>query len=98
MNTASEQAWPRPEKPRPVVIIGAGGIVHDAHLPAYRRLGLEVVGLFDLDQQRAEKLAAQFDVATVYPSLEQATARSDVCYPDTESDVEYPCGCVFSRQ
>ena len=29
------QTWKRPSKLSPIVIIGAGGIVHDAHLPAY---------------------------------------------------------------
>ena len=36
-----------PSKPRPIVCIGAGGIVHDAHLPAYRAAGLPVAGVFD---------------------------------------------------
>src|SRR5262245_22936275 len=43
------QAWPRPSAPRPIVIVGAGAIVENAHLPAYRRLGFEVAGLFDLN-------------------------------------------------
>ena len=30
------QSWPLPKKPRPVVIFGAGSIVKDAHLPAYK--------------------------------------------------------------
>jgi hypothetical protein len=41
------QAWPRPSHPRPIVIIGAGGIVRAAHLPTYRALGFPVAGLFD---------------------------------------------------
>ncbi|MCC6777635.1 MAG: gfo/Idh/MocA family oxidoreductase, partial [Hyphomicrobiales bacterium] len=42
------QSWPRPSTPRPIVIIGAGGIVTDAHLPAYRLAGFPVAGVFDL--------------------------------------------------
>ena len=37
--TEPTQAWPRPAHPRPIVIIGAGGIVRAAHLPTYRALG-----------------------------------------------------------
>ena len=32
------QAWPMPSTPRPITLLGAGGIVRDAHLPAYRAL------------------------------------------------------------
>ncbi|MGN6103204.1 MAG: gfo/Idh/MocA family oxidoreductase, partial [Devosia sp.] len=39
------QSWPRPSTPRPIVIVGAGGIVGDAHLPAYRLAGFRVAGL-----------------------------------------------------
>ena len=28
------QDWPAPSAPKPIVLIGAGGIVRDAHLPA----------------------------------------------------------------
>ena len=38
------QAWPAPGTPRPIVICGAGGIVRDAHLPAYAMAGLTVGG------------------------------------------------------
>lgn len=36
------QRWNAPSRPRPIVFLGAGGIVNDAHLPAYRRGGLSV--------------------------------------------------------
>src|SRR5947209_10930845 len=32
----------------PIAIVGAGGIVNDAHLPAYRKAGFQVVGIYDL--------------------------------------------------
>lgn len=38
-----------PEKKLPVYIIGAGGIVQDAHLPAYGLAGFEVSGIYDLN-------------------------------------------------
>ena len=36
------QAWPRPTAPRPIVVIGAGGIARAAHLPTYRALGFPI--------------------------------------------------------
>ena len=67
------QAWPRPGSPRPIVIIGAGGIVNDAHLPAYRLAGFQVAGLFDLNHRRAEALAAKWGVHA-FATMEQALA------------------------
>ena len=63
---------PMPEKPRPIVIIGAGGIVNDAHLPAYRMAGFKVAGIFDLDPARAQRTAAAFEIPTVYRTLDEA--------------------------
>jgi predicted dehydrogenase len=67
-----------PAAARPIVIIGAGGIVSDAHLPAYRKAGFEVCGLFDLDHARAETLAAEWGVPVVFDTIEQAAAADAV--------------------
>ncbi|WP_434354833.1 Gfo/Idh/MocA family oxidoreductase [Parasalinivibrio latis] len=74
------QRWPLPSKPRPIVIIGAGGIVSDAHLPAYEQAGFTVTGIFDLNKEQAEKTAEQWNIPTVYSTLEEATQSSDVVY------------------
>jgi predicted dehydrogenase len=73
------QGWPRPSAPRPIVIIGAGGIVGDAHLPAYRLAGLPVAGLYDIDAKRAAALAAQWGTRD-YATLEQAIATPGAVY------------------
>lgn len=73
------QHWPMPASPRPIVIIGAGGIVQDAHLPAYRKAGFAVAGLFDTDQDRAQSVAEAWDVPQVFASLEEA-ARQDALF------------------
>lgn len=73
-----QQAWPMPSAPRPIVIIGAGGIVSDAHLPAYRKAGFTVAGLYDLDRARAEARAAKWDVPRVFASIEEAAAQDAV--------------------
>ena len=63
---------PMPNKPRPIVIMGAGGIINDAHLPAYRKADFPVAGIFDVNQDQARKTAQTFGVATVYASLDEA--------------------------
>lgn len=65
-----------PEKALPIVIIGAGGIVKDAHLPAYRKAGFEVHGITNRTRARAEKLAAEFDIPHVYDTVADAVAHA----------------------
>ncbi len=71
-----------PARPLPIVSIGAGGIVHDAHYPAYQKAGFPVVGVYDPNQDRARKMAQQFNVPHVYASLEEvaATAPTDAIF------------------
>lgn len=76
--SALRQHWPMPSSPRPIVIVGTGGIVKDAHLPAYRKAGFTVAGLYDTDRARAEALAAEWGVATVFGSLEDGAAADAV--------------------
>jgi predicted dehydrogenase len=83
------QAWPRPGAPRPIVIIGAGAIVKSAHLPAYRRLGLEVAGLHDLVPERASALAATWPGARAFATLAEAIAQ-----PGAVFDVAVPAAAV----
>lgn len=73
------QAWPRPSQPRPIVVIGAGGIVNDAHLPAYRLAEFPVAGIFDLDRGRADALAAKWGLKA-FPSLAEAAAVKDAVF------------------
>jgi predicted dehydrogenase len=74
------QSWPVAHRPLPVVIVGAGGIVNDAHLPAYRKYGIPVAGIHDIDTTRARALAKKYRVPVVYESLSQATSNDDVIY------------------
>ncbi|MGH9454796.1 MAG: Gfo/Idh/MocA family protein [Terriglobia bacterium] len=71
-----------PVHSRSIVLIGAGGIARDAHLPAYRKAGFTVDGVFDLDPAKARKLAIDFGIGKVHPSLDSAVAAA-------------PAGCVF---
>ncbi|MDR8391184.1 Gfo/Idh/MocA family oxidoreductase [Aliifodinibius sp. S!AR15-10] len=65
-----------PEKPLPICIIGAGGIVKDAHLPAYQKAGFEVWSLTDIEVEKAEKLAREYDVENVYDSVAETVAQA----------------------
>lgn len=76
---ALQQAWPRPAAPRPIVIVGAGGIVADAHLPAYQLAGFPVAGLYDLDAGRARALADRWNIPA-FATLEQAIATPNAVY------------------
>ena len=40
---------------RGIAIIGAGGIINYAHLPAYKKAGFRVVGITDRNREAAEK-------------------------------------------
>src|SRR5665811_490396 len=63
---------PRPRVARPIIMIGSGGIVHDAHLPAYRKAQFPVVALVDASCEKAEGLAKQFDVPFATNSIAEA--------------------------
>jgi predicted dehydrogenase len=60
----------------PIIIIGAGGIVGDAHLPAYKKAGFNVIGITNRTRERAEKLAVQFGIPNVYGTVAEAVANA----------------------
>lgn len=73
-----------PETSLPIIIIGAGGIVRDAHLPAYKKAGFSVIGITNRTREKAEKLAAQFNIPAVYDSVADAVSNAP---PDTVYDI-----------
>jgi predicted dehydrogenase len=84
---------PRPEfTPRPIVSIGAGGIVHDSHLPAYRKAGFPVLALIDPDQGKAGALAAKFTIPTVFASIPEALPQLP---PEVIFDVAVPASAIL---
>ena len=78
--TPLRQSWPLPSRPRPIVIIGAGGIVRTAHLPAYQRMQFPVAGLYDINSDASRETAARFGVSTVFSSLAEAAACADAVF------------------
>ena len=54
---------------RPIYLIGAGGIVNDAHLPAYRQAGFRVEGITDLDTAKASATATRWGIPQVFEGI-----------------------------
>ncbi len=65
-----------PQSRIPIVIIGAGGIVRDAHLPAYQKAGFQVWGIVNRTKEKAEKLASQFEIPHVFDQLSDAITQA----------------------
>lgn len=78
--TNLRQAWALPTRPRPIVIIGAGGIVRTAHLPVYQRLKFPVAGLYDIKPDVSRETARRFGVANVFSTLAEAAASPDAIF------------------
>ncbi|OAS14371.1 Gfo/Idh/MocA family protein [Paenibacillus oryzisoli] len=52
-------------------IVGAGEIVSEAHLPAYRMAGFNVVGITNRTRNKAEIVANRYDIPKVYDTVEE---------------------------
>ncbi len=91
MTLSLPQDWPAPSSPKPIVIIGAGGIVRDAHLPAYRKAGLTVAGAVDVDAARARALAEDFALPRTWPTALAAAAEMGT---DAVYDIAVPPGAI----
>lgn len=85
------QRWPKPKRARAIVLIGAGGIVRAAHLPAYRAAGLSVAGVFDVRSRVAEQLARDHAIPRVFASLDEAARQRDVVF-----DVAVPADALLA--
>lgn len=65
-----------PKLPRPICIIGAGSIVQDAHLPAYKLAGFPVHSITNRSVERAEQVAAAWGIPHVENDLETLVANA----------------------
>ncbi|MBL7738002.1 MAG: Gfo/Idh/MocA family oxidoreductase [Chitinophagaceae bacterium] len=81
---------PVPSGKLPIYMIGAGGIVNTAHLPAYVIAGYNVQGIFDIDNNRAKSTAGKFNIPHVFTSMDDMLANAlaecvfDVAVPGAE--------------
>lgn len=55
-------------------LIGCGGIVNYAHLPAYKAHGLNIIACYDINREVAERTAHEHGIATVAASLDELLA------------------------
>lgn len=62
---------PIPSKSLPIFIIGAGGIVNSAHLPAYKIAEFNVQGIYDIDHAKACATASKFSIPEVFRSIDE---------------------------
>ncbi|GGG73598.1 oxidoreductase [Parapedobacter pyrenivorans] len=72
----------RPSTAHPILIIGAGGIMEEAHLPAYRKANWPILGIYDLQPEKARRVASLFEIPAVYESLDELirNAPSDAVF------------------
>ncbi len=82
-----------PAAPRPIVCLGAGGIVKTAHLPAYRIAGFSVVSIFDLVPEKARALADAFHIPRVCSTLSEAIASAP---PGAVFDLAVPAPAILA--
>lgn len=59
-------------------IIGCGHIVKSAHLPAYQRYGLRVIGAHDVDPAATQGIQERFGVGQVFGSLDELLAHPEI--------------------
>jgi predicted dehydrogenase len=87
---AEASAPPRPKAARPIVILGAGGIVRAAHLPAYAKADFPVIAVADSASGKAAELAAEKNIPHAFNSIEEAVrfapadAIFDIAVPATQ--------------
>lgn len=71
-----KQAAELPTQPRPIVSIGMGGIVENAHYPAYKIAGFDVVSGYDINTERAQELGQRFSVPQIHETLDELIANA----------------------
>lgn len=64
------------ETEQPIIIIGASGIVKDAHLPAYEMAGYTVFGITNRTISKAYDLAKQFKIKHVFENVGEAVRHA----------------------
>lgn len=89
--TDDNAAKPMANIRRPIYIIGAGGIVNDAHLPAYSIAGYDVRGIYDIKPDKALATAEKFSISKIFETL---TELVDEAAPNAIYDVAVPASSV----
>ena len=70
-------------------IVGAGAIVEACHLPAYKKAGLNVVGIYDTQPDKAASLSKQFELERVFKSLDELLNHPEIKVVDIAIPAKY---------
>ena len=90
-------APPRPKNPRPIIVIGAGGIIRDAHLPAYAKAGFPVIAIADAMPGKAAELMCNPAISTEKTrSFESVSEAVSFAPPDAVFDIAVPAGQLLT--
>jgi predicted dehydrogenase len=90
---AAEARPPLPKAARPIVIVGAGGIVRAAHLPAYEKAGFPVIAIADLISGRAAEAVTDCPGAKGFDSIAEAITYAP---DDAVFDIAIPAGQLLN--
>jgi predicted dehydrogenase len=90
----SEQVPLPPKSDYGIGIVGCGGIVNYAHLPAYRANRLNILTCCDLDRAAAEQTARQHNIPVVADSLAALLANPAVQIVDIAVPAQQQLGVV----
>jgi predicted dehydrogenase len=66
----------KPQKLHSICIIGAGSIVRDAHMPAYRLAGFNVHSITNRNRAAAEALALEYGIGSVVDTVDDLIAQA----------------------
>src|SRR5271163_4010205 len=88
-----ESKPPRPKMARPIVVLGAGGIVRAAHLPAYAKAGFPVIAIADSASGKAAELASEKGIAHSFDAIQEAVRFAP---SDTIFDIAVPASQIMT--
>jgi len=93
-NLKPEDYAPRPPEKRDygIGVIGCGGIMRGAHLPAYQQFGYRVVGCADVDADALRAAQERFDIPFATTDARELAERDDV------EIIDLPVPAVVRRQ
>jgi predicted dehydrogenase len=84
---------PLPKAARPIVILGAGGIVRVAHLPAYAKAGFPVIAIADSTSGKAAEIASERGIVRSFDSVADAVRFAP---PDAIFDIAVPASQIMT--
>lgn len=87
-------AMPKDVRKRKILIIGAGEIIKDAQLPAYKLANFPIFGIYNRTKEKAEEVAKLFNIERVYDDLDTAIAEASA--EDCVYDIALPASLFIS--